>query len=350
MNANMNRAAVSEWHMSPPDAQDIDTVSLAAAYDQAARLPALHSLLVARHGVLVVERYYGHFNAGSIFNIKSASKCVLSALIGIAHGVGILPDLDRPIEAWFPEYFTAQADPRKHRITLRHLLTMNAGLAWIENAGTVRRWRHSEDWARFVLDTPMLSEPGRQFTYNTGLTHLAAVILARASGMSALAFAEQRLFGPLGIHVARWKTDPQGYYVGGTDICLTARDMATFGQLFLQQGQWGERSLVAPEWVAESTRPQISLRQRGFWHPAYTDYGYFWWLRQMGGHAAAVASGYGGQLIFVIPALDLVVVTTADAEVPFSAVMKQSNEIEDMIESFVIPSIQEVHSNGTTHR
>lgn len=350
MDGLTRQAAVGEWRLTVPEEQGIDPVALATAYDQAAKMAPLHSLLVARHGALVGEHYYDHFHLHSIFNIKSASKSVLSMLVGIARREGLIGELGQPISGWFPEYFGSQTDLRKQRITLWHLLTMSAGLGWIENAGTVRRWRHSEDWVRFVLDAPMVSEPGRQFNYNTGLTHLVAVILARAVDTSLQTFAERHLFGPLGVHVARWKTDPQGNNIGGTDICLTARDMAKFGQLVLQQGRWGDRALIPPEWVAESTRAQIALRQPGFWHPAYTDYGYYWWLRTLGGHAAVVASGYAGQLIFVVPALDLIVATTTDADVPFTSVMKQSNQIEDLIETFVIPSIQESETPSRSTR
>jgi CubicO group peptidase (beta-lactamase class C family) len=125
--------------------------------------------------------------------------------------------------------------------------------------------------------------------------------------------------------------------------------MLRFGQLYLPQGEWDGQTVVPAAWVAESTRPQIQLKQPGFWHPAYTHYGYYWWLRKLQDHAAWVASGYAGQLIFVIPDLDMVIVTTADANVPFSSVMKQSNLIEDMIADLVIPSVKETNPNGASH-
>jgi CubicO group peptidase (beta-lactamase class C family) len=226
---------------------------------------------------------------------------------------------------------------------------MSAGLGWIENTGGLKRLYHSPDWARFALTLPVISLPGQQFNYNTTLTHLTSIILTRASGMNTLALAERSLFGPLGIPTPRWKTDPQGVSIGGTDLYLTPRQMLTLGQLYLQHGRWGDQQLVPHEWVHDSTREQIALNRPGFWNPAYTAYGYYWWLRLYKGYAAVVASGYAGQHIIIVPALNLVAVTTANADVPFTTVMKQVNLIESVVEEYVIPSLYEVTINGSAH-
>jgi CubicO group peptidase (beta-lactamase class C family) len=325
---------------SAPHEQDIDPVLLMHAYKSAGGLPALRSLLVVRHGRLVGERYFGGHDRDTVLNVKSVSKSILSALVGIALREGFLGGLEQPVSTWLPEYFGPEVDPRKREITLRHLLTMSAGLRWVENADYLRPLFESPDWLQATLELPLVDIPGRRFNYSTALAHLTSAILTRTSGMSTYTLADEYLFGLLGISIEPWTSDPQGYFVGGTDIRLSARDMARFGQLMLQRGHWNGTQVVPEAWVDESTRPQIALPKAGFWHPAYTAYGYYWWLRKMGTHEAAVASGYGGQLIYVIPTLDLVLVTTADASVPFSSVMQQSNAIEDFIEASVIPSVQ----------
>jgi CubicO group peptidase (beta-lactamase class C family) len=330
------------WPMAEPGETGVDAIRLEAAYDAAARVSPLYSLLVARHGRLISEQYYGHCTAQSAVNVRSVTKSVVSALVGIALREGIIRTLDTPIAEWLPEATQPQANPRAAEVTLRHLLTMSAGLKWIENEGGLSRLHHSPDWVRFTLALPSIGQPGRQFNYNTTLTHLTSVILSRASGTSTLTLAERFLFTPLGVPTPRWRTDPQGYPIGGTDLYLTPRQMLMFGQLYLRRGAWGEKQLVPGEWVSESTRKQIALDKPGFWDPAYTAYGFYWWLRQYHGRAAAVASGYAGQHIIVVPGLNLVVVTTANAEVPFSGVMKQANLIESIVDDYVVPSIQEV--------
>jgi CubicO group peptidase (beta-lactamase class C family) len=333
-------SAIDDWPLAAPEAHGVDPAALAAAYNTASAMPPLHSLLVVRRGHLVGERYFGRQNVHTVLNVKSVSKSILSVLVGIALREGFLRDLNQPIAELLPEFFGPETDAIKRQITLRHLLTMSAGFKWFENASHLRRWQRSSDWVKYVIDLPLADPPGVRFNYNTTLTHLVSVILSRATNMSTLMFADEYLLGLMGVTIKRWKTDPQGYHIGGSDICLTARDMAKIGQLILTQGNWQDRQLVSAEWVRESTRPQIALPSEGFWHPAYTNYGYLWWLRQFGGHAAAVASGYGGQIIFVVPDLEAVIITTASADVPYTTVMQQSNAIEDFVENSIIPSIQ----------
>ena len=330
------------WPVAEPDSVGVNSDRLAAAYDAASRIAPIQSLLVARYGRLVGEQYFGPYSPQSEGNIRSITKSVVSALVGIALHEGYIQSLDSPIAAWLPEISELKANPHAKEITLRHLLTMSAGLWWIENTGGLRRLYRSTDWVRFILSLPATRKPGEQFNYNTTLSHLTSVILTRASGMSTLAFAERFLFHDLGIQIRRWDTDPQGICIGGTDLYLTPRQLLMFGQLYLQQGSWPRQQLVPRDWVSQSTQKQIALDRPGFWNPAYTAYGYSWWLRHYHGHAAAVASGYAGQNIVVLPSLALVVVTTANAEVPYSGVMMQANLIDAVIDDYVIPSIQEV--------
>ncbi len=335
---NLNKP---DWQWSSPAEQDVDPVALATAFDEIARFQSLRSVLVARNGFLIGEYYADASFRSTAINAHSVSKSILSLLTGIAVREGWLKDMNQPIADWLPEYFDANTDARKRSITLRHLLTMSAGLGWIENPVSMRHWRHSADWVKHAIALPLVAMPGRQFNYNTTLTHLLSVILARVSGMSTLALAERTLFGPLGIEGVDWRADPQGYYIGGTDLYLRPQDMLTLGQMVLAGREQNQSSVVPAAWITESTHTQIELRQPGFWHPAYKNYGYLWWLRTLQSYDAVVASGYAGQLVFIVPRLGLVVATTADDTTPFANVMKQSNLIEGIVEDLIIPAVQE---------
>jgi CubicO group peptidase (beta-lactamase class C family) len=330
-----------EWKWSSPAQQDVDPIALATAFDEIARFQPLRSVLIARHGFLIGEYYADARVRATAINVHSVSKSILSLLVDIALREKWLPDLNQSIAVWLPEYFDAYTDARKRSITLRHLLTMSAGLGWIENPPSIRNWWGSADWVRYALSLPMVALPGRQFTYNTALTHLLSVILARASGMSTRALSERYLFGPLGIEVADWTTDPQGYHIGGTHIYLRPLDLLTLGQSVLARQLPDQAAIIPAAWITESTHSQIELRQPGFWHPAYKDYGYLWWLRKMQSHDVVVASGYAGQLVIIVRKLGLVITTTADDTIPFANVMKQSNLIEGIVEDLIIPAVQE---------
>ena len=311
----------------------------AARLEQASRFieeycPTRLSLLVVRHGKLAFERYYHGGRADQANNIMSMSKSVLSVLVGVALEEHLLRSVDQRLDELLPEIFRLGDDPRKHSITLRHLLTMSAGLQWQELSPAADAVFSARDWPRAVMELPLVSEPGVEFNYNSGLSHLVSCILARSSGMSTRAFAEKRLFRPLGIRCTRWRRDPQGNYIGGWNVWMTARDLAKFGLLVLREGQWNGRTIVSRGWVREST--DVHIRNRGA-VPQFGDYGYLWWRRGLGGQDVILASGYGGQNVFLVPALDLMVVTTARSDLkPPETAYRQAYEIAG---KFVIPAV-----------
>jgi CubicO group peptidase (beta-lactamase class C family) len=289
------------WKTAAPEAEGVDTNALARSLGHVARIcPTIHSLLVVRHGRLVVERYFNGTHEPDPWNIKSASKSVLSALVGIALERGYIRSLDQPVLDFFPEYPDQLSDPRKKQITLRHLLTMSAGLEWEENGPITFRWLGSRDRVGFTLKSKLVAEPGTRWNYSTALTHLLSAILTKASGTNTLAFAREALLDPIGVTVHRWDLDAQGYYCGGSEVYLTPRDMAKFGYLYLNDGQWEGRQVVPASWVRASTQQTNSAR-----------YGFFWWLDTFEGQPIYFAQGLGGQHIVVVPHLDAVVVTTA---------------------------------------
>lgn len=299
-------AAVPLAGATQPAADDLPG-ALQPALEQAAELPRLHSLLISHEGNLVVERYFNGRGPGDIANIKSASKSVISALVGAAVERGHL-QLDQPIAPYFPEHADLLEGP-KGRISIRDLLTMQGGLASTSNRN-YGRWVLSDDWVRFALSQPLENPPGTVMEYSTGSTHLLSSILNRATGESTLEFGRRVLGRPLGFHLADWPTDPQGIHFGGNDMEFTPRQMLRFGRLYLEEGRHDGRQVLPADWVEESLETQtVSPRGRGDRH-----YGYGWWIRDMAGYRTTYAWGYGGQFILLVDELDLVVVTTSSSQ------------------------------------
>jgi CubicO group peptidase (beta-lactamase class C family) len=292
--------SASDQRTSSPFAGD----TLRAA---AAQLPRLRSLLVNRHGKLVFEYYAKGAGPARETNVKSVSKSIISALVGIAIDRRILPNVQEPIGRFFPAL--TNDDPRKARITIENLLTMQSGLesTSFDNYGA---WVHSRNWVSYVLNQPLVAEPGTTMEYSTGSTHLLSAILTKATKMSTWAFLQESLGRPLGFTFSRWARDPQGIYFGGNEMLMTPQQMVAFGQLYLNQGRAGQRQVVPVSWIDSSCTP----RGRSRFNPDQT-YGYGWWMRDFGGRQGCFAWGYGGQYVMVFRDLDLVVVTTSSTEV-----------------------------------
>lgn len=285
-----------------------ETLNFAEAERRGAALPRLTGILVAQDGRVVAEEYWRGGAAGRRTNIKSASKSVLAALVGIAVGEGKLR-ADQPIAEILPEHFGPGTDPRKRAITVGHLVSMTAGLE-STSFGNYGEWVQSRDWVRDALRRPLEAAPGERMIYSTGSTHLLSAVLTRATGTSTWAYAVEKLGEPLGITIPRWQRDPQGIYFGGNDMYLTPRAMLAFGELYRNGGVHQGRQVVPREWVAESMKPRGASGYSGF------DYGYGWWLRRSGRHEIFFAWGYGGQYIFVAPSLGMTAVFTSVSEGP----------------------------------
>jgi CubicO group peptidase (beta-lactamase class C family) len=296
----------------------------------AAEMPRLHSLLVSWRGDLLLERYYNGARATRPANIKSASKSVISALVGIAIDRKILAGVRQPIGPFFPE-LSAPSEAGKRAITLEDLLTMRAGLEGTSNRN-YGAWVRSANWVRFVLSRELLEPPGVRMEYSTGNTHLLSAILTRATSKSTWQFAQETLARPLGFSLAQWTRDPQGIYFGGNEMVMTPRQMLAFGELYRNKGRVAGTQVVPGNWVEESFR----LRTRSRFNDQ--GYGYGWWSREFAGHETFFAWGYGGQYIFVVPELDLVVVTTSSTAVGEER-RSHRRTIFDVLEYSILPVV-----------
>ena len=287
----------------PLMAQPSTQSELQALYDEAESITTLRSLLIQQIEELLGEEYFRSASADYPYNIKSASKSIISLLVGIAVDEGHL-SLEETLGDYFPDYFETNPSPKKESITIKHLLSMQSGLETTSfyNYGA---WVISDDWVEFQLDQPFEEEPGGKMVYSTGTSHLLSVIITKATGMSTKAFAEENLFNPLGIRVGGWDRDPQGYYMGGNNLALTPRSLLKIGQLMLNGGEYNGQQIVSSEWIRDSFKTYT----RSNFNPY--DYGYMWWNRPLGGHDVFFAWGFGGQYIFMIPELDAVVVMTS---------------------------------------
>ena len=296
--------AVAESQGTPRDGAP---APFADALRAAGELPRLRSLLVSHRGDVVVERYFNGARPASPANVKSVSKSLISALVGIAIERGMVSGPETPIRTYFPE-LTKDRDQRKQRITVEDLLTMRSGLESTSNRN-YGAWVQSRDWVRFALARPLLAMPGTEMEYSTGNTHLLSAVLTKATGTSTWQFAQGALAQPLGFSLARWPRDPQGLYFGGNDMLLTPRQMLAFGELYLRRGSAGSRQVVPRAWIERSFIPRGVSRISG------NRYGYGWWMRELAGRQAYFAWGFGGQYIILVPTLDLVVVTTSASTV-----------------------------------
>jgi len=234
---------------STPEQEGLDSQILTKADDAIQKtMPSVLSFMVVRHGRIVYEKYYRGNNQDSPVVVYSVTKSVISALTGIAIREGYLANIAQKLTDIFPQYFNGNSDPRKREITLKHLLTMTAGLEVADDEA----WMKSTDGCKYVIDRPLVHNPGQKFDYNNGLTNLMSVILTKTTGMTTREFADKHLFGPLGITNYTWARGPQGYYIGGWGLRLTPRDMAKFGYLYLREGMYNGQQIVPRQWVQES--------------------------------------------------------------------------------------------------
>lgn len=318
------------WQTSTPEEQGMDSQLLADMltyiHDEDINI---HSVLVIRNGYLVTEAYMAPYDETTLHELRSCTKSFISALMGIAIEQGMIEGVDQLMLDYFPGRTIANLDETKQGITLDNLLTMSAGFDWSGDImePIMNEMAQSPDWLQFVLDRPIVTEPGIEFLYNSGGSNLLAAIIEESTGMSALDYAQQNLFDPLGITQLEWAQDPQGHTSGGYGLRLTPRDMAKFGYLYLNNGLWDGKQIVPAEWATDSTTKHIDAG------PLSDGYGYHWWVDKNGYY---MALGYGGQYIIVKPDLNLVVVFTS------GLVPNDFFAPETLLTSYILPAAESI--------
>ncbi len=312
--------------------RELDADRRNAIVAQLTELPRLRSLLVSIDGDLVEEHYFNGATARSLANLKSASKTLMSILVGIGIDRGYLDDVDQTIDAFFPEEL-AEASALKRGITIEDLLSMRSGLETTSNRN-YGRWVLSRNWVAHALSRPFVGKPGGQMIYSTGSTHLLSAIITRATGMTTREFGQRYLARPLGVSLPAWPQDPQGIYFGGNDMLLTPRAMVKVGELYLAGGSIDGFEVVSSRWIRESWIPRTVSRY------SRRQYGYGWWMRVLNGFPTYYAWGYGGQFIYVIPDLDAVIVVTSSPN-PGDGRREHRRQLNDVIEDQLVPVIRD---------
>jgi CubicO group peptidase (beta-lactamase class C family) len=275
--------------------------------------------------------YYQHRD---VHTMQSVSKTVTSVTIGAAMQRKEFPvDLDAPILKYFADYKIANLDDRKRRITLRHLLTMTAGLEWHEdlayddpkNSADVMEATH--DWVQYVIDQPMAGEPGKKFVYSSGVTQLLSHIFKQATGKTVEEYAAEYVFKPLDMHYY-WKHSPTGLPDTEGGLYLAPRDLAKVGSLYLHNGEWNGKQIVPQEWVKLSVTPHVQVAEDGY------KYGFQWWLEPHGKpeQLAWAARGFGGQGLLVVPEYHTIAVFTGWSILP-STEGKRYDELARVMEA-----------------
>ncbi|UCD38987.1 MAG: serine hydrolase [Fidelibacterota bacterium] len=280
----------------------------------------VYSLVIMQGGEITFEDYFNSRTSGDLQPLYSVTKSFLSALIGIAIDQGKIASVNEKVLPYFTEYEDiANINAWKQELTIEHLLTMSAGFHWDELSlpytdpeNDFRDYLQSDDRIKYVLDLPVQDAPGTRMAYNTGLSMLLSAILTKATGLKASDFAAENLFNYLGITEWTWSDYKDTLSVGGWGLSLLPTDMVKLGQLYIQEGCWGEHRVISKEWVARSIQPFGSMTSRH-------NYSYQWWrysetMSEAGliEHANIYfALGRGGQFIWVIPMYDMVVVSTA---------------------------------------
>ncbi len=319
--------------VSPPEPEpevNLPEVSSDELLEAVSGLRELSSFIVWQDGEILHELYTGNMNRNRPINIKSASKNIISSLIGIAVDHGYITDIDDTVSKYLPQYFNRINDPGKEQITIRHLLTMSSGLesTSFRNYG---RWVAGNDWVAGALNGSMLHTPGERMRYSTGDTHILSALITEASGISTRAFAERYLFSPMNIRIGGWDREPAGYFFGGNNMAISPGALLDYGKLYLNGGVHNGQQLISAEWIEESLENHF---ERTSFNPRGHNYGYLWWNNTFAGHRAWFAWGYGGQYMFIIPELNAVVVLTGN---PDSRAFGMNNRIYGLMDRAIVP-------------
>jgi len=314
-----------EWLVGPATEHGFDETRLRAAIESARQDEMMRAVLIVQDGFLVVEEYFHDGAPDQSTEVWSVTKSVVSAMIGIALQQGYIESIDEPMTRYLPEH------PEFGDLKIRHVLTHTTGLEWTEEGDEFVAWLASSDPVANAVRRERLHEPGEELLYSSGNSHFLSALILSATGTTPGDYARTHIFEPLGINFAlvseppsdvswdgflertpyTWKQVSNGIELGAFGLSLTARDMARFGYLFLNKGRWDGKEIVNKDWVIESTRDHVR-RSENF------GFGYHWVVSRRGGHLAFNADGWGGQIICVVPSLDMIVVLKSDAENPES--------------------------------
>lgn len=272
-------------------------------------LEQCHAIVVQRRGQRVLTEVFRGPSLNRSVPIKSVSKTIVAALTGAAIDRGEIPSVDATLGDVAGNLIPQNADPRVASITIENLITMQAGLERTSGAN-YGGWVSSSNWIANALARPMVAEPGTRMLYSTGSYHILGAVLSEVSGESLLSLARRRLGRPMDAEIPAWTRDPQGRYLGGNEMALTLDAMVDFGEIYLNGGRINGAQVLSEAWVNRSLQPVTRSVFSGL------QYGYGWFLGRAGGTDYALARGYGGQIICIVPELAISIAITSDPTRP----------------------------------
>ncbi|MFY4673266.1 serine hydrolase domain-containing protein [Bacillus anthracis] len=295
----------------------------------------MNGMLVVQKGNIIFEKYYNDYGPNDTFHVASVTKTIISALIGICIDKGYIKSVDQRVIEFFPEYNCNSSE-----ITVRHLLTMTAPYPFVDWQEPSEELCTQQDWIQYTLDRIGKGGNIGAFKYSSAGAHVLSAIITSVTGKSAREFANEQLFQPLGMReipnynmkafgfddlfgkdVKGWVHDPNGISTGGWGLTLTVKDMAKFGQMYLNEGIHNGKQILSKSWIKEST----TMNQN--------QYGYLWWLREEDGIFSYCAMGDGGNMICCIPEKELVVVIASEA-------MPNARDRWELIVKYILPCIR----------
>lgn len=300
---------------------------------EAEKFDFLYSILIAQNDTLILEKYFNGASDSVAFDIKSVTKSFTSGLIGIALNQKLIDGLDSKLKDLLPEHFNNQQYVDKAEITLRQLLSMQGGYSY----HSTRDIFETDDWVRNILNFKLDFSPGGKFCYAACESHLLSAIIAKKSGLNTEEFAEKYLFNPLKINVGNWMSDPQGINNGNAGLYMTSRDLLSYGQLYLNHGQYNGEQIVPSDWIASSIiKSNYGLpRCEESNEIPFSGYGYHWWLDKLDNQRAIIASGYGGNFIFILPDLNMTIVTNANTNIGWQKNGENVNKIINLLTDLI---------------
>ena len=328
----------TEWRTSTPEEQGLDSSSILSMLQEIQKKDLnIHSVLVVRHGYLVTEVYFPPYTREIKHPLHSITKSVTSAMTGMAIKDNWIKSVQQDVLDYFPEIAKETKDQYLKDVSIEHLLTMSAGF----NTTTLPDFTNKDasfDAAKYILtNSNVLYKPGETFFYDSGLPHVMSAIIQKTSGLTLEEYAQHNLFSPLGITDFSWQSDPQGITNGNNGLTLHPQDMAKLGYLYLHNGQWQGKQIVPAKWVQASTTKHMETKDK--MNAAEDDgYGYYWWINSFGGYSA---HGFGGQYIFILPKLDMVVVFTGGLSDPNFPTPHQ------LVKTYLLPAAQSAQPLAT---
>lgn len=298
--------------------------------EDAEQMPRMHSVVALHQGQIIVDEHIRGPGTAEPANIKSLSKSVLSLLVGIAIDKGHIPGVDAKAVDLLGDYLPADYAAELNEVSVGNLLSMQAGLK-STSRGDYGNWVNSDNWTRYALTRPMVDEPGGRMIYSTGNSHILAAILTAQTGRSLLQLSQEWIGQPLNIRIPPWLQSPEGVYFGGNEMYLSARALVWIGEVYRNQGVVDGERIVSEEWIEQSLQPRT--------RSVYTDdpYGYGWFLYSFGDVQAYYGRGYGGQVLYVIPELELSIAVISDPTPPSQGSYLQT--IHQFVEEHVLPQV-----------